>query len=240
MSNYEEFLDAVRNNNYKVVERITTNKRIPIPVLSDAINIARNNDYIVRLLGSKVGAQVNEFLIDAASKGYKKVVDLALNQGALDVGFAARAAAKNHQIDMVKYLESKIKKYYKEKEYVYFYHTILLGAIEGKHLDIVDYALKQGADKESALEAAIHEDNLPAVQYLLDNYEIEPTENSLIAAIAAVDPEIVSLLLKYGAVPTQKALELARAERDLAPRKVKAKFNEIIALLMEYGLVRIK
>ena len=105
---------------------------------------------------------------------------------------------------------------------------------------VIDYGLNLGIYPKKKVCANILlgavDKNLKLLEYLLKKY-CGPTEKTLVYAIQQLNPEAVQLLLYHKAKPTQKSLEEAREQRDLATTKDdKLKANQIIAHLMDYGL----
>ena len=151
---------------------------------------------------------IEELLKNAAERGDLEAVKYALGNKAQEIGLAARKAGSKGQMKILEYLNQEMPKYYKKEEYDLFYSSVVADATGNK--DVVDYVLQNGFNPNIVLSYAISEDSLDNVIDILDRYDFDINEYALIYAIEVGEPQLVELLLAYGAKTGKETFKVAK------------------------------
>jgi len=204
-------INGARGGHFNVVEFAVHQggNRMDISVFEDIAEYGAfaGSIEMVRLAMEHGARNTNEIAINAAAGGHENIVQLAINLGANEFKRMALEAAKGGFVNIVKEVTTKLQgatyngtrlsKLASKKQFQ-DWTDIGLDAARNGHINVVELALKYGADPNRIAEVAAHNNHSDIVQLAIDRGADNVNDIAEYASdFGRVD--ILKLVIRYGA-----------------------------------------
>ena len=215
-----------------------------------------NYDQIVNMLLSEGYDQYDHILTNSAKRGYSDIVEDMIRRGA-NPAFGLGGALETNQIDIINRLlelnifidddliisagiggNIDIIHKLENRDHIFSYDSLMHGAVQGNHIDILDYAIDNGAndfdnamvscndiemmrkliplatdpDIDDIIRNVIYNNNYELVRLLLDTYGVRDETDVIEYAIIEERTNITKLIISKITIRVDRLMVFTAAE----------------------------
>ena len=188
LSRFKFDIDNLNNSMYAAC--ISGNREI-----IDIIIQRGENEKLNTILPNK-GRAWDSGLRGACCKGSVEIVKLMIDMGATRFESGLYIASEYNNMQIIELILDKIKEHNNTLSY---FNAILMGACQGGHPDLIEYAISKGADKMNhGLSEACHNGNINIIELLIKN-GANNWNYGLDSACMSGNREAIDLMIEKGA-----------------------------------------